>query len=473
MIAAVLGRQPALFLFLSFIIPLLEPRLTIPLVILLTLLLKELKGRGVILIGSVALGWSSALSIEQAERTWENISKAKGFIEIQGTWHRDVYTSNTYPYEGWATVIPLSNQSPTPSLSRKVRAKLLTDGPLAKEEAKMAGHQWQGRMLMRGESPSPFVNLSYGSPIPPSPWIQLRNILIKRLEKNWSHLQGEKALPLLRALITGDRLGLEAQQKLPFSRLGLLALLAISGLHLGLIFLSVKWILGSWVPAKAAWVALLIAMIYATLGGWSIALIRAFGMCSLAVIAKNFLRKYKGWNALFFMAWLELTLHPRHLNSPSFLLTYGGVFGILWSSNLIKRFLPALPQGQKLTFGRRILETYLFSWGAMLFTWPITGLFFNSIPTWAWLLAPPFFLTFSFVMAWVFMCLILSLIFPLNSIMLMPLEAYLNLLHIFSETGAWVAFKIPGHAAWTIPYYLGLILFMKKCSLQDKSNLSA
>jgi len=304
------------------------------------------------------------------------------------------------------------------------------------------------------------MEASYGETLPTTPWVKLRNILVRRLEDNWSHLGETISLPLLRALITGDRQGLEAQQKLPFSRLGLLALLAISGLHLGLIFICVKWLLGRWAPDHAGLVALLVALVYATLGGWAIALTRSFGMCALANLAPWIFRKYKGWNALFFMAWLELCLNPSHLGSPSFLLTYGGVVGILWVATLISRHLPQSNKGRSISLRRRILEAYLFSWGAMLFTWPITAIYFHSIPTWAWLWAPPFCLTFSLVMGWVFICLLVSLLFPLPSLMLWPLDQYLELLQLLSDTGAWISPKVPDNPLWMAPYYLGLLLFL-------------
>jgi ComEC/Rec2-related protein len=468
-IASALRKQPALFLLLSFLLPLLESWSIVPLALAILFSLKEIRGRGLILLASSILGWNSQHSLKLAEENWALVEKSQGFMDVQVKWHRDVYTVEGNSPKGWASITPIQQNSLDERMTRDAQVTLVGHELLNSPSAKMAGNRWNGRMLVDGDGLSFFIKASFRELIPPSPLIHLRNAIVERLESHWELIKSEPALPLVRALITGDRYGLEAQQKLPFARLGLLALLAISGLHLGIIFLSARWLLKPYLGEPSNWVALMITMVYATLGGWSIALVRSFGMCFLAVIAKSTLRKYQGWNALFFMAWLELLLHPSHLYSPSFLLTYGGVIGILWSSFLIKKHLPPSPQGQSPKFLRRVLEAYLFSWGAMLFTWPITGVFFSSIPTLAWLWAPPFFLTFSLVMAWVFLCLVISLAMPLPTPMLGPLEAYLRLLHWFSESGAWVSFKDPGDIFWVIPYYLGLGIVLLEKKKEDDS----
>lgn len=455
-----LERVPAFFLLFTFLLPLFEPWLLLPTLIIVIPFLPRLRGRTLILMASAFLGWSSGNSISQTHDFWSDLASGIGYVDVEGTWLRDVYTIGEPPYAGWARITPTKDGISDSRLSKKARVTLKTSQDFEDSTELMVGSSWNGRVLFRNRDDSSFLDVSYKEQLSPSIWASLRSTIILRLEKHWRSLQDHRSLPLLRALITGDRYGLEKEQKLPFTRLGLLALLAISGLHLGLIFLCVRALLGRWLPESSHWIALFISLVYALLGGWSVALMRSFGMCALAVLARNISRKYIGWNALFFMAWLELVLHPSNIRDPSFLLTYGGVLGILWSSEVSRVFHQTEIPNPKSGILKKVVTAYIISWGAMLFTWPTTGIFFNSVPTLAWLFAPPFFLTFSIVMGWVFLCVLISLVCDLSPIFLAPLDIYLDILNYLSASGSWIAVSIPGNSLWLIPYFLGLFLIL-------------
>lgn len=380
------------------------------------------------------------------EKVWETMGK--GFIEVEGRWLQDVYARPEPPYQGKARLTPL--QAPEHAIDLWVR---LESGDATHElEELVLGARWKGRVASLG-GVDRFVDVSWNGSAGISTFYQLRASWIRAFESHWS--TDSPALPLLRSLITGDRSGLEREQRMPFERLGLLALLAISGLHLGLIYVFILKL----VPWRGGLWALVGCFIYATLGGWSLALTRAFGMCLIAALALPMGRRYRSINALAFMASVELCLDPSLIEAPGFLLTYLGVLGILWAG-----FPPGRP------WWKTPVVWYRSSWGAMLWTWPVTLVTFNSVPGWAWLWGPIFFASFPLVMIWVFIVGFLSFLFPMSEHWLLPLEHYLQLLHGISSLGSWVEWRIPTSPRWLLCYYFGMLLMALAKPIKNRGH---
>ena len=127
--------------------------------------------------------------------------------------------------------------------------------------------------------------------------LKLRQSLLNKLSRQPDSSQNsENIRKLSQALILGYRGGLETSQWQIFQRTGTIHLMAISGLHIGLVaglvylFVGLLWrLIGRgclWIPAPqvAAVAALLAAMLYAMLAGFTIPTQRALIMLSIAML---------------------------------------------------------------------------------------------------------------------------------------------------------------------------------------------
>lgn len=149
------------------------------------------------------------------------------------------------------------------------------------------------------------------------------------------------AAGLLRALAIGDRSGVSRRQWEVLRITGTAHLMAISGLHIGLVaglaFAGMRrlWGLGGlagrWPGASAAALAALgAAALYAGLAGFSLPTRRALVMVSAFMGARLLRRRISAWQALALALWLVLLLDSLALLSPGFWLSFGAVGWILY-----------------------------------------------------------------------------------------------------------------------------------------------
>ncbi|WP_409077737.1 ComEC/Rec2 family competence protein [Roseovarius sp. SCSIO 43702] len=143
------------------------------------------------------------------------------------------------------------------------------------------------------------------------------------------------------AIMTGDRAGM-GQETLRALRVSNLAhLLAISGLHMGLlagfVFALVRLCLvaSSWVslrvPAKkiAAGVALGVAAFYLALSGGNVATERAFIMVAVVLLAVIFDRRALSLRAVALAAVIVLVLRPEALLGPGFQMSFAATTALI------------------------------------------------------------------------------------------------------------------------------------------------
>jgi competence protein ComEC len=146
---------------------------------------------------------------------------------------------------------------------------------------------------------------------------------------------------LLRAILLGDRGQVSPQMRQAFNRAGVSHVLAISGLHVGMVaglsFVVVKWIL-SWIPLmlRHAWTrkgAALAALGavggYGLLAGLSPSTQRAMIMAALFLLTFWVGRRHDWINPMAVAALVILWIQPPALFSISFQLSFAAVLAIL------------------------------------------------------------------------------------------------------------------------------------------------
>lgn len=161
------------------------------------------------------------------------------------------------------------------------------------------------------------------------------------------HAVASPARAVFNALLIGDRSGLSDKEWQLFRATGTSHLIAISGLHIGLVAFMV-WMLVEFLwrhtgrlplllpsPIAAAWAALLAAASYAMLAGFSIPTQRALLMTAVFSFAIIFRRNSSSLDAVALALLLVLMIDPRSVLSAGFWLSFMAVTVILL---LIRRY---------------------------------------------------------------------------------------------------------------------------------------
>ncbi|MBS4949482.1 MAG: ComEC/Rec2 family competence protein, partial [Granulicatella adiacens] len=129
------------------------------------------------------------------------------------------------------------------------------------------------------------------------------------------------------ALLLADRTGFSEEEWEQYKQLGLLHLLAISGLHISLMVACLErlsWRIGI-TREKTRGLLVLFVVLYGFVIGWNISGTRAIGMELLGVISKPFIKRRGStqMDCLLWMAIMSILVWPGILLNVAFQLSYG------------------------------------------------------------------------------------------------------------------------------------------------------
>lgn len=203
----------------------------------------------------------------------------------------------------------------------------------------------------------------------------------KGLEGRMAELmKDDRLLPLAKAMFLGNKAELPKEVRASFSHAGLSHILAISGLHVGIVFLCFNLLL---FPLNLVMhgrkirmsLLLLFLLFYMILTGASPAVVRAVCMLGSVLVLRLFNLRYSALNIMAFSAWLQCVYEPAILFQPGFQLSYAAVFGLLLF----------YPMSQALLKGPFLLLNTLNGWIivsllASLFTAPLILYYFGEFP---------------------------------------------------------------------------------------------
>ncbi len=195
---------------------------------------------------------------------------------------------------------------------------------------------------------------------------------------------------VMKALIIGDRSGITPSMRNDFNRAGTGHLLAISGLHIGIVaavsFFLFSWILShvrlflwnAWTKKGAAVFSLVPVVLYGLMAGMSPSTQRAVIMAVVFLMTFLIEREQDSINTLSLAAVCILLFHPPALYSVSFQLSFSAVLAIIYG--LSKISIPDNTSKNRLRqFARRSLGALSVSTFAILGTLPLVMFYFNQI----------------------------------------------------------------------------------------------
>lgn len=205
-----------------------------------------------------------------------------------------------------------------------------------------------------------------------------RKWIIKTLENN---LPDKRIVGLAEAMIIGYRDDLDKDLLTSYVNTGVVHIIAISGLHLSLIFMIIDFFVRLCLGKKRTdivglFITIPILWSFALLTGSSASVIRSALMLTVVLIAKALNKKTNGLNALLASALILLIHNPQTLYDIGFQLSYTAVASILIFDPIIKKSVYV--QNPILL---KCWEMISITLSAQMLTTPITIFYFHQFPT--------------------------------------------------------------------------------------------
>jgi competence protein ComEC len=146
-------------------------------------------------------------------------------------------------------------------------------------------------------------------------------------------IQGEKEQGLAEALLIGYKDDLDKNLVQSYTNTGVVHIIAISGMHLGLIYLLLFWITKPIKDKKFQWLRAVLILsclwLFTLLAGAQASVVRSAVMFTFIVFAKTIDRKTSIYNTLASSAFLLLCINPFWLWDVGFQLSYAAVVSIV------------------------------------------------------------------------------------------------------------------------------------------------
>ena len=277
----------------------------------------------------------------------------------------------------------------------------------------------------------------------------------KVLRKRVLDLYDEDFAGIISAALLGDKQDLSEDIYDMYRKSGIAHLLAISGLHISILGLSLYKLLRERLKLSFISSALTVSgfvYVYSIFTGSSISVIRAAGMLVLFCIAQVLGRTYDLCSAACILGIVNLLYSPYTLYQGAFQLSYMAVFSIgLVATKIIKRY----------KIKSFFLQSFIVSSVVSIYTLPIILYFFYSFSPYSIILNMLVIPLMSFIIYFAITALLFfGLIHPISIVCVrlssLILEIYLVLIRIFEKLPAYKL--LMGRASvWQLVLYYAII----------------
>lgn len=178
----------------------------------------------------------------------------------------------------------------------------------------------------------------------------------------------------LRAVWLGDRATYDEDGYRPYLETGTAHILSVSGVHVGIVYLSLHWILRTVIRNRKHRNAVILVgvVLFALMTGARAPILRATIMIGLYLWAEFLDREPDAPTALSIAALLFLVFNPGLLWDTAFILSFGSLSSILLFSEALSQHLTAIP----LALRQNVATTL----GVSILPLPLTAHFFHLVP---------------------------------------------------------------------------------------------
>lgn len=209
----------------------------------------------------------------------------------------------------------------------------------------------------------------------------LRRTLTSRIDASFP----EDTASFARALLLGDRSGVDYETNTAFKLSGISHIIAVSGLHVSILFALVMLLCGKR-RVLTALVGIPVLLGFAAVVGFTPSITRACLMQILVLLALLFNREYDPPTALAFAVVVMLAADPMVITSVSFQLSVGCMAGIFLFSGKIGNWMQGLHfwrswEGKSFRGGLRrwVSGGVSMTLSAMFFTTPLVAYHFGAV----------------------------------------------------------------------------------------------
>ncbi|MDA8886429.1 ComEC/Rec2 family competence protein [Bacteroidia bacterium] len=194
------------------------------------------------------------------------------------------------------------------------------------------------------------------------------------------YFENESIKGVAQAIVFGYKEDLDDEWMDAFSKTGTIHVLAVSGLHVGIIFIMLSFLLrlkgskGRSLIIKSV-VAMLVLFLYCLVTGFSPSVSRASLMFGTVIIVKAFKRNSNIYNTLTFAAFVLLIINPMNLYNVGFQFSFLAVIGIVYYKDYFRALWP-----QYTWIGDKVITLLSVSIAAQINTFPIGLYYFHQYP---------------------------------------------------------------------------------------------
>lgn len=189
----------------------------------------------------------------------------------------------------------------------------------------------------------------------------------------------EQQLAIVEALVLGQKQGIDRELSAQYAAAGMMHILAVSGLHVGIVLLLLRFLFRSVRSYRLQWgksiVIIVLIWAFAFITGLSPSVMRAATMFSFVEIGSALGGKRKSRDAVLVSAVMLLLYNPLLLYQVGFQLSYLAVLAILWLQPWLE------------SFWNPKLKVFKYLWGiatvtvaAQIGVMPLSLFYFHQFP---------------------------------------------------------------------------------------------
>ena len=241
-------------------------------------------------------------------------------------------------------------------------------------------HQGKGIFLLAYSTEPPAV-----TNCPEVPLRYFPAVLRRQITEVLDNIFPADTLAFARALLLGDSSLLSYQEDTAFQVSGIRHVIAVSGLHVSILF-SMVYLLAGKRRGLTALLGIPVLLLFAGVAGFTPSINRACIMQGLMILAMLFEREYDPPTALSFAVVAMLAVNPLTITSVSFQLSAGCMVGIFLFSGKIsgylleeKRLGPAKGKGLRARLTRWLAGSVSVTLSAMTTTVPLCAWYFKAV----------------------------------------------------------------------------------------------
>lgn len=196
----------------------------------------------------------------------------------------------------------------------------------------------------------------------------------------------ESQYAIAAALLLGDKTALDDNLREAYSTAGAMHVLAVSGLHVGIVFMMLQFLMGRYKDRtkRLLWwqaiVSILFLWFFALITGLGPSVVRASTMFSFVVLGQAMNRKASIYNIIAASALFLLIIEPQMIFEVGFQLSYLAVIGIIYFQPKIASWFYV-----KNKYLDYVWQLTAVSIAAQISTLPITLFYFHTFPTYFFL----------------------------------------------------------------------------------------